>query len=153
MKHGSTLILKAVIGLMGMAVLLVCVLAFPALVKGNLDQYAPILVGLYLSAIPFFAALYMAFSLLRYIDTNKAFSQAAVNISRNIKYCAIAIGVIYAVGLPYVYIVADQDDAPGVLALGIVFTFAAFVIAVAAAVFQRLLQHAVAIKTENDLTV
>jgi DUF2975 family protein len=37
--------------------------------------------------------------------------------------------------------------------LGIFTTFASIVIATAAAVFQRLLQNAVDIKSENDLTV
>ncbi|MCB0127953.1 MAG: DUF2975 domain-containing protein, partial [Caldilineaceae bacterium] len=41
----------------------------------------------------------------------------------------------------------------GVIGLGIFTTFASIVIATAAAVFQRLLQNAVDIKSENDLTV
>jgi hypothetical protein len=37
--------------------------------------------------------------------------------------------------------------------LGIIATFASIVIATAAAVFERVLQNAVDIKSENDLTV
>jgi len=55
--------------------------------------------------------------------------------------------------LPYIYLVADRDDAPGVMLLGLVFTCAPIVIAVFAAVLQTLLHHAIQIKSENDLTV
>jgi hypothetical protein len=45
--------------------------------------------------------------------------------------------------------VADKDDAPGLVFV----PFASLVIAVFAAVLRRLLQEAINIKTENDLTV
>jgi hypothetical protein len=45
------------------------------------------------------------------------------------------------------------DDPAGPTALGILASFAAIVIATVAAVFQKLLQDAVDIQSENDLTV
>jgi hypothetical protein len=45
------------------------------------------------------------------------------------------------------------DDLAGPTALGILMAFASGVIATAAGVFQKLLQNAVDIKSENDLTV
>lgn len=55
--------------------------------------------------------------------------------------------------MPYVFYVADRDDALGLAAIGFVFIGASFVIGTAAAVFQSLMQNAVDIKSENDLTV
>jgi hypothetical protein len=49
--------------------------------------------------------------------------------------------------------VAQKDDAPGLFALALVFIGASFSVAVFAAVLQQLLQNAIAIKKENDLTV
>jgi hypothetical protein len=49
--------------------------------------------------------------------------------------------------------VAHGDDPAGPTALGILASLALAVIATAAAIFQRLLQNAVDIKSENDLTV
>ena len=91
--------------------------------------------------------------LLNYIDKNKVFSDASIKALKNIKYSAIAISLLYAAGMPYILYVADKDDAPGVVLIGLVIIFASFVIATAAAVFQRLVQSAVEIKSENDLTV
>jgi len=47
----------------------------------------------------------------------------------------------------------DSDDRAGGVFMGILFTFGSIVIATAAAMFQRVLQNAVDIKSENDLTV
>ncbi len=54
----------------------------------------------------------------------------------------------------YIRIFHSKDDDPaGAIAMGILTTFASIVIATAAAVFERTLQSAVDIKSENDLTV
>lgn len=162
MKRGSTAFLKSVIALVGIG-------AFAGLLwlpphegtAANLDLisiYAdPFIIYLYIASIPFFVALYQAIKLLSFVEKNKVFSNAAVKAVGTIKYCAMTfIGfMIAAVG----YIIAmtkltnSTDDPAGFVAMGFVIVFASAVIATAAAVFQRLLQNAVDIKSENDLTV
>lgn len=115
--------------------------------------YLSVLIGLYVTAIPFFVALYQALRFLSYIDKNKAFSELSVRALKNIKYCAITISILYVVGMPLLFILAQEDDAPGLAALGLVITFASIVIAIFAAVLQKLLTNAIDIKSENDLTV
>lgn len=61
--------------------------------------------------------------------------------------------MIYVLGLPLFYLLAERDDAPGVILIGMAVIFAAMVIAVFAAVLQKLLKEAIDIKSENDLTV
>jgi hypothetical protein len=154
MKPSSTLFLKLVICLIGIGVLALCVFVLPsAFSSDQTGYYRPIIVGMYIPAIPFFIALYQAFKLLSYIDKNKVFSELSVKTLKNIKYCAIIIGTLYTAGMPYIFYVADLDDAPGGAAIGFVIAGASFVIATAAAVFERLLQNVVDIKSENDLTV
>ena len=46
-----------------------------------------------------------------------------------------------------------EDDPAGFLAICIVTTFVAIVVATAVAVFEKLLQNAIDMKSENDLTV
>lgn len=154
MNKGSTLFLKFVVCLIGAIVLALCIFALPAGI--NTDQtgyYGPILLGLYVPAIPFFIALYQSMKLLHAIEKNKVFSKLSVEALKKIKYCAIAICTLFAAGMPYIFHVANLDDAPGVALLGFVIIFASFVIATAAAVFQSLMQKAVDMKSENDLTV
>src|SRR6185503_1774801 len=58
----------------------------------------PFLAYAYIASIPFFVALYQAFTVLGYAGQNKVFSQAAVKALRTIKFCAIAIVGFVAVG-------------------------------------------------------
>lgn len=158
MKQGSTLFLKLAVILMGFPVLALCIIGLPWLANNPVNpDYAhvlyPILIGIYVSAIPFYFALYEAFKLLRYIDRNEAFSELSVKALKNIKYCAITISTLYVVMMPFVYLVAEKDDAPGLIMIGMVPIFASMVIAVFAAVLQKLLKEAIDIKSENDLTV
>lgn len=154
MKRGSTNILRGVVVLLGLIVLALCLLALPAGISSdNTGYYRPILLGLYIPAVPFFIALYQALKLLDYIDRDKAFSELSVGALKNIKYCALAISALFAAGMPYIFYAADRDDAPGVALIGFVIIGASFVIATFAAVLQKLIQNAVDIKSENDLTV
>jgi cytochrome bd-type quinol oxidase subunit 2 len=158
MKRGTTLILKAAVFLIGAPVLALCIFGLPWLANHPANpEYAhalyPIVTGMYISTIPFYAALYQTFRLLSYIDRNKAFSELSVKALKNIKKCAMIISALYVVLLPFVFLVADKDDAPGLIFVGMVPIFASMVIAVFAAVLQRLLQEAIDIKSENDLTV
>jgi hypothetical protein len=160
MKQVSTLFLKTAVLLMGIPVLALCIFLVPEI--GNIAAillpefaYIKYLVSIvfYASAIPFYFALYQAFKLLRYIDKNKAFSDLSVKALKKIKHCAITISTFHVLVLPLFYLFAEKDDAPGVIFIGMVVPFASVVIAVFAAVLQRLLQEAIDIKSENDLIV
>lgn len=117
------------------------------------NSMRPIVVGMYVAAVPYFAALFQTFTLLGLIDRNEAFSYRSVKVLRVIKYCALTITVIYMALLPFFYWFAERDDSPGFLVLGFVFVFAAFVIAVFAELLQKLLKRAIDMKQEIDLTV
>ena len=154
MKQGSTLILKAVILFIALGVLAICAILLPmGIMSDQTGMYRPILIGLYVPAIPFFFALYQAFKLLNLIDKNKAFSVSSVTALKNIKYCAGIISGLFVLGMPFIFRAADMDDAPGVALIGFVIIGASFVIATFAAVLQKLIQNAVDLKEENDLTV
>lgn len=154
MKKSSTVVLKATLLLIGIFMVVVCSVGIPHTIGSfSLDGYDPILLGLYIPVVPFFFALYQAKKLLDYIEQNNAFSIPSVKAFRTIKICAATISALFMLGLPYIFYVAEKDDAPGVVLLTGVIIFTSFVIATFAAVLQRLIQHAVDIKAENDLTV
>lgn len=158
MKRCSTIFLRIAVIFIGIPVLAMCIFGLFWLAKNPVNpDYAhilyPILIGIFVSAIPFFVALYQVLRLLSYIGKNKAFSKISIKALKNIKYCAITISTLYVVMMPFVYLVAEKDDAPGLIIIGMVPIFASMVIAVFAAVLQRLLQDAIDIKSENDLTI
>lgn len=161
MKIKSTLFLKAVVIVLGLIVLALCIFALPSLWRGVgeaevsivVSSLRIIIVGLYVSAIPFFIALFETLKLLGYIDKNTAFSDLSVEALKKIKYCAIAISVLYMGGVPLLYPFAELDDAPGLLLFGFAIACAPVVVAVFAAVLERLLKNAIEMKSENELTV
>ena len=159
MKKGSTIFLQVVIVLVGIGAL-VLMLWEPHLEGRNAHATPsqvyfndPFLAYAYAVSIAFFVALYQAFRLLGYIGQNKVFSLHSVKALRTIKYCAMfLVGGIVA-PLIYLFAVRPGDDIAGGVAIGLVMIFLSAVVATAAAVFEKLLQSAVELKSENDLTV
>ncbi|MDP2593853.1 MAG: DUF2975 domain-containing protein [bacterium] len=159
MKRSSTIFLQVVIVLIGIVALAIMI-RFP-LTEGravDLDLFSiyadPFILYGYLASIAFFVALYQAFKLLGYIGQNNVFSLSSVKALRTIKYCALILGASIVMAVLFIMTSHNIDDDPaGFVAMGVVTTFISIVIATAAAVFERLLQSAVDIKAENDLTV
>ncbi|SEG42648.1 DUF2975 domain-containing protein [Paenibacillus sp. UNC499MF] len=159
MKKASTLFLKLAVILMGIPVLALCIFLVPNVANFAAELYPNIasmkyfvFILMYGAAIPFYFVLYQAFNLLRYMDKSKSFSQLSVNALKNIKHNAITISSLYVLGMPLIHFIAKKVDPPIGL-LGLVIIFSSLVIAFFAAVLQRLLQEAIIIKSENDLTV
>lgn len=159
MKRTSTLFLQAVIVLIGI-VALALLIRLP-LTEGraaNLDLFSiytdPFILYGYAASIAFFIALYKAFKLLGYIGQNKVFSSPSVKALKSIKYCAIVLSILIVLAGLYIRLFHNKDDDPaGFLAICIVTTFVSIVVATAAAIFEKLLQHAIDMKSENDLTI
>lgn len=160
MKKSSTIFLRIVVVLIGIGVLAL-MLWEPHLEGRNAHATTfqiyfndPFLAYAYTASIFFFAAVYQAFKLLGFIGRNEVFSQSAVKTLRTIKYCAMTL-VAFIVGAEgYFFIVRrSEDDIAGGVAMGLLMMFVSIVVATAAAVFERLLQSAVDMKSENDLTV
>lgn len=164
MKQGPTLFARGIVYLMGFAALAVCLILLPELAReeaaanpGGTRQTIPFFVAAYVLTIPFFIALYQVLKLLRYIDEGTAFSAQAVYALKNIKTCAITFSALVVVatvgGISWAQVIDPTEDVTGFVTLGFIFTFISSVIATFAAVLQRLLRDAIAMKAENDLTV
>lgn len=154
----ETLFLKVVVFLLAIPALGACVFLMPWVARGaagwELADFVYVILGvMYASAVPYFIALFQTFRLLGFIDKNEAFSELSVKALKYIKFCAVSISVLYMGSMPFFYLIGEKDDAPGVIVIGMALTFAPIVIAVFAAVLEKLLKHAIEIKSENDLTV
>ena len=114
----------------------------------------PFLAYIYLAFVPFFVGLYQAFKILGYARRNEIFFQRSVRALRIIKYCALTTALFIVGAEAYIFIfVRGTDDVAGGVMMGAFIIFVSAIIATAAAVFERILQNAVEIKSENDLTV
>ncbi len=159
MKRSSTFFLQTVIVLIGIGAL--ALLLWEPQIEGvnanatNVEIYFkdPFLALVYAGSVPFFIALYQACKVLGYAGRDTVFSEAAVKALRTIKYCAIAIIGFVAAEELFIVLHHGSDDIAGGVFMGVLITFGSIVIATAAAMFERILQSAVEMKSENDFTV
>jgi hypothetical protein len=159
MKRNSIIFLQAVIVLIGIVALAILVW-FP-LTEGratNLDlvsiYFDPFILYGYAASIVFFVGLYKAFKLLGNIGQNKVFSSNSVKALKSIKYCAIVLSILIVTAGLFIRLSHNKEDDPaGFIAICIVATFVTIIVATAAAIFEKILQNAVDMKSENDLTI
>ena len=160
MKRGSTIFLQIVIILLGAGVL--AFLLWEPQLEGrnvNATQFEiyfkdPFLAYLYLAFVPFFVGLNQGLRLLGYARRDEIFSQASVRALGIIKYCSLITAMFILGAEAYIFVfIRGTDDIAGGVMMGVFVILACAVIGTAAAVFERILQKAVEIKSENDLTV
>lgn len=158
MKSGATLFLRSVLVLIGIGAL-AFLLVEPHFEGRNAHATLfaiyfkdPFLAYAYVASIPFFVGLYQAFKVLGSAGRNEQFSASAVKSVRTIKYCAIALIGFVVGGEVFIFLGESDDRAGGVFMGGLIF-FASIVVASATAVLERILQNALDMKSENDLTV
>ncbi|MFC6323780.1 DUF2975 domain-containing protein [Companilactobacillus baiquanensis] len=155
----ETIFLRIAIYIMALIMLAICIIVIPHHLIGanklmhNLFYNWILGSGMYLTALLFFTVLWQALKLLHLIDQNKAFSKFSVNNLKKIKIAAYLACLIYILESPFFYMFADKDDAPGVVVIGIILAGTALVIALFASMLQKLLNQAIKIKSENDLTI
>lgn len=162
-KKSLSTITRGLVYLMGLAVISIQTILLPELAREEAAGKAhppvtyPFFVAAWILSIPIFIALWHMLKLLRYFDQGTAFSELSVKALQTIKICAIVFGVLIALSaittVISVRITDPTEDTPPVLMMGTIVTATSFVIATFVAVLQRLLKQAIAMKSENDLTV
>ncbi len=156
LKQSATIFLQAVIVLIGLVAL--AILIRLPLIEGraeNLDLFSiyfdPFIFYGYAASVAFFVSLYKGFKLLGYIAQNKVFSTNSVRAIKSIRHCAIVLSILIVTGGLFIGLFHDKEDDPaGFLAICIVTAFVAIAVATAAAVFEKILQNGVDIKSENE---
>ena len=158
MKNFKTLLLQVAVYIIGFIVLMLAAFYLPLLATETAIMYPefsylkwPVLLGMYVTIIPFTYALYQALKLLKSIEQEKVFTNAALQSLKEIIYCAALIIAFYAIG--FIFLSVQEAMHPGIALIALIIMFASFVIVLFAAVLRELLKKMVEIKKENDLTV
>lgn len=138
------------------------ILFFATMVAAKLFSGATLKMGL---SITLFAAaivlgsllvILIAFwlnQLLNIIQKQQVFSQSALPIVAKIKRTIFLIGFNLIGILPQVYQNAQNEDAPGLILIGLGLVCLPFAVGIFATILEQLLIQAVTIKKENDLTI
>lgn len=142
MNKIPSIILRIIIILSSVAGVLVSVFALPvfwtALAK-NLPEYAflqyPLILGLYAAGICFFFALFQFWLLLNGVDRDGILSAKRL---KAIRLSAIVFSVLYAIcAMPIAFLVADADDAPGLILIAAFLDSVPIGVAAVASILER----------------
>ncbi|MBB6446022.1 DUF2975 domain-containing protein [Bacillus benzoevorans] len=144
-KRGSTVFLKAIIFLVGIAVLAVCIYFLPEAARKDAierpDDYSlyPLLLCAYGVCITFSVALYQIFKLLTFIEKNNTFSELSLQSLKIIKKCTFTVIFFILLAIVYLRVRAQftGDDAAGPISLGLMGILATSIIAAIVDVLQK----------------
>ena len=154
LERSSTLFLRLILLVLSIGVIVLCgFLLYQITQSDSLGYYRPILIGVVLSTIPLLYVFYQAFLLLNNIDNNLSLSESSVNSLRIIKVCSFLISLLYLIGSPFIFTIAQRDDAPGVVLIDIILLLGSFSVGVFTYILQKLLINAIGYKSENELTI
>jgi len=163
MKNRINIITKGAVYLTGVAVVTVCGVFLPELAREEAisNPHAgptyPFLIGAWVMTVPIFIALHQTLKLLKYIEENNAFSNKSVKALHTIRTCALAFGALVVIATVSMIVVSraqdPSEDTPPIFMFGFIFTSVSVIIATFVAVLKKLLQDAIDIKSENELTV
>lgn len=159
MLRGSPRFLQAVIVVIGIAA--AAFLLWEPHVEGRnahattfeIYFHDPFLAYAYFASGFFFFSLYKAIQLLENVRRDELFSERSVSALATIKKCAITMVGFVVAGVSWIVFFSGTDDRPPAVMMGGFISLMFFTVATAAAVGERLLRNAVAMKSENDLTV
>lgn len=124
MKEGSKKLLSLGVILVVISILGFLIFLLPAVLTG-LSAVIPLssywrysgLIGLYGAVAVFLIGLYHAIKVLLKIHKDK---KSYLGNLRIIKYSSISISSLYFISMPFLYLMADKDDAPGILLFGLI---------------------------------
>ena len=109
--------------------------------------------GLYSAGILGILVVAWVNRILRLIDQDNPFSQQALKLVMGIKNMMLGIFLALSITLPMFYHIADVEDAPGVVLIGLGLAAIPLAGVTFVATVEKLLERVIHMKLENDLTV
>ncbi len=109
--------------------------------------------GLYSAGIIGILVVAWVYRILRLIDQDDPFSQQALKLVMGIKNMMLGIFLALSITLPMFYHIADVEDAPGVVLIGVGLAAIPLAGVTFVATVEKLLERVIHMKLENNLTV
>ncbi|QWC00507.1 DUF2975 domain-containing protein [Mycoplasmatota bacterium] len=145
MKDFHVTYLKITTILAGLPILYLCLYQFPVLFIAGMESdsvYIPylfvLMISIYIIAFPYIFALIETFKILLNIQKEKYFSKSTEKSLKNICGLAYLIAFILFLDLPFIYRIANMDDAPGLIVIGLFFMMFTLSIGVFAGLLKRI---------------
>lgn len=151
MKKHSIIILKIIILLIALFMLIFSVIGMVSLIKDPINFIYghilyPIVIVIYISTIIIYLAFYQTFMLLDLIKEKLTFSMKTKTHLEKIKISGLVFSVLYFFLLPFVYMLANADDAPGIIFVGMIPFIGGFIVSLFADIIIKLIDEGMSLK-------
>lgn len=110
-------------------------------------------ISLYLSAIASLLIIYYMYRMLGLVDNDRAFSAMSLIYVRAIFRLTIMEFIVLIGTVPFVYYIADNDDAPGVMIIDLGMLIIPLAVATFVSIIEKLLKNAIELKLDYELTI
>lgn len=97
----------------------------------------PVLAGLYLASVPFIFGAVKIFQLVSLVGKDTLTIRVKEEILRKLKIAALSMGVIFIMILPFAFLIAQEDDAPGLILFSSIPVLLSMMSAAVITLFQR----------------
>lgn len=150
--------LKLVIAFAALIGVFLCLVIIPtlghdfALMNPELDyMYWPCLIYIWITAVPFYFALYKAFLICREISADNSFCTENAQRLKEISKLALSECILYLAAMIILFVLNLLH--PSILLIMLFIIFTGISIAIISAALSHLVEKASELKKENDLTI
>lgn len=150
--------IKAIIIISAIIGLIICFIIVPVLGKDLLTihpefdyMFIPSLIFIWITAIPFYIALWLSWSIAGEISKDRSFSKKNADSLKKISYLAVSESMLYFLAIVALLILKLLH--PGILIIALFIIFIGIALAVTTAALSRLVEKARLIEEENELTI
>ena len=99
-----------------------------------------------------FRVLFLLNRILNFIKGAEAFSAKTLKVVSQIKKLILLVSIVFVGILPF-YRVADRQDAPGVMVIGLAFVSIPFTAFIFTQIVEELFKSATELKSDSELTI
>lgn len=157
-KNNYVKFLRAVLVILGVGILGFAVFYLPYFAELAAAYYedlaflkTPILIFVYISAVPFYIALFQGYKICNTIVNNNPFSTGNLKSFKIASFSALAVSVMYFAGTGVFAIL--KVERPILYIVFVLIGVCALVFTLLCEVLNQLLSKAIELREENDLTV
>jgi len=145
-KHTKTFFLKIILILMFIPIVVICCFAAPQLIIEGLVSsevefwfVLPFSVLMSLVLLPVVYAIFQTWNLFSNIEKSDYYSDDSAKRLKTIMHCAYITTGLFVGMMPSMFYFAENDDAPGLALLGLVFVGASIAVVVFASLMRDLI--------------
>ncbi|MBN2299710.1 MAG: DUF2975 domain-containing protein [Acholeplasmataceae bacterium] len=151
MKKYAIVLLKIVLLLIAIAIIALSVIGIISLIQDPINPIYghilyPIVIAIYLSTVLIYMAFYQTYRFLKLIEDKLIFSNTSIHHLKKIKWCGLIFAFLYLVALPFFYLLANADDAPGVIFVGMIPLVGGFIVYLFAEIMIKITDEGIELK-------